>query len=189
MFGITDWSVHRGERILENIEHIVLQGSFDVAKALKRIYEWEVRSRQTKGIVFVYKWSMANELPQDLKWLLFHGNMDPEEKANAYKKLAQIEEGVMIATSAFSHGVDIRRISHVITVGHVNNDKLIFSKLLGRMWRKEPDEVGRSYILCYHIMPYVLLITPKAFPTPFLSKSSFHSPHLENAHHNADKQP
>lgn len=146
MFEITDWRVHRGETIRKNIEHIVFQGSFDVAKALRRIYETEVRRCQTKGIVFVYKRSLAIELAQDLKWLLFHGNMDPEEKANAYKKFAQAEEGMMIATSAFSHGVDIRRISHVITVGHVNS-AIDFQQVVGRMWRGEPDEVGRSYVL------------------------------------------
>lgn len=146
MFEIKDWRVHRGETIRRNIGHIVVHDMFDVTRAVKQIYESEIKPNQTKGIVFVYKRSLGIELAQDLKWLLFHGNMLSEEKGKAYREFAKLEEGMIIATSAFSHGVDLRGISHVITVGQIINI-MDFQQVVGRMWRGEPDKIGRSYIL------------------------------------------
>lgn len=146
MFDIKDWRVHRGETIRKNIAHIVVQDTFDVTRALKKIYESEIKPNRTKGIVFVYKRSLAIELAQDLKWIMFHGNMLPGEKGNAYREFSRLEEGMVVATSAFSHGVDLKRISHVITVGQVNSI-IEFQQVVGRMWRGEPEKIGRSYIL------------------------------------------
>ena len=53
---------------------------------------------------------------------------------------------MMVATSAFSHGVDVEGISHVITVGSVPGS-VDFQQVVGRMWRKQGNRVGRSIIL------------------------------------------
>lgn len=146
LFGIWDWRVHREETIRKNIEHVVVREHIDVKRALRAIYAKEIRPRKTKGIVFVYLREMAKDLGEWLGWMVFHGNMIPEEKAKAYKEFADTESAMMVATSAFSHGVDVERISHVIAIGDVPGS-VDFQQVVGRMWRKQGNRVGRSIIL------------------------------------------
>ena len=146
MFGISDWRVHREETTRKNIEHVVVREHVDVKRALRTIYAKEIRPRRTKGIVFVYLREMAKDLGERLGWMVFHGHMVPEEKAKAYKEFANTESAMMVATSAFSHGVDVEGISHVITVGSVPGS-VDFQQVVGRMWRKQGNRVGRSIIL------------------------------------------
>ena len=146
MFGISDWRVHREETTRKNIEHVVVREHVDVKRALRTIYAKEIRPRRTKGIVFVYLREMAKDLGERLGWMVFHGHMVPEEKAKAYKEFANTESAMMVATSAFSHGVDVEGISHVITIGSVPGS-VDFQQVVGRMWRKQGNRVGRSIIL------------------------------------------
>lgn len=148
-FGISQdgLAVHRESTIKKNIEHVVVQGEIVVSAALREIYETEIRNRGTRGIVFVYLRNLAEELGERLGWMVFHGNLDVEEKGRVYREFAAQEGAMVVATSAFSHGVDVSKVGHVITVGGVDN-VIDFQQVVGRMWRAEDSKVGRSYILC-----------------------------------------
>ena len=63
-----------------------------------------------------------------------------------YLEFALKEGSMVIATSAFSHGVDVARVGHVITIGGVDN-VIDFQQVVGRMWRGEGSKIGRSYVL------------------------------------------
>lgn len=138
--------VHREKTIRRNIEHIVVQGEIVASAALRKIYENEIKHQGTRGIVFVYRRDMAEKLGEKLGWLVFHGNLPIEEKMRVYQEFATKEGSMVVATSAFSHGVDVARVGHVITVGGVDNI-IDFQQVVGRMWRGEGSKIGRSYVL------------------------------------------
>ena len=96
--------------------------------------------------MFVYRRDMAEQLGEKLAWLVFHGNLPIEEKMRVYLEFALKEGSMVIATSAFSHGVDVARVGHVITIGGVDN-VIDFLQVVGRMWRGEGSKIGRSYVL------------------------------------------
>jgi ATP-dependent helicase YprA (DUF1998 family) len=68
------------------------------------------------------------------------------KKCKAYKEFAETESAMMLATSAFSHRVDVEGISHVISIGSVPSS-VDFQQVVPRMWRKKVNNVGRSIIL------------------------------------------
>lgn len=58
--------VHRENTIRQNIEHIVVQGEIVASAALRRIYDTEIKQQGTRGIVFVYRRDMAEQLGEKL---------------------------------------------------------------------------------------------------------------------------
>lgn len=150
-FGIRSWRKFREPTVRRNIEHVVFQGQCSMPEAVRLIYENEIRPANTRGIVFVYKRSLAEEIGKALGWPVFHGEMQPEQKEQVYQEFASTEGSMVVATSAFSHGVDVRKVSHVITIGMVSSI-IDFQQVVGRMWRGEPEKIGKSYVI---LLPYL----------------------------------
>ncbi|CUM49456.1 unnamed protein product [Debaryomyces fabryi] len=67
------------------MEHIVVKGEIVASAAHGRKYEWEIKPQGTRGIVFVYRRDMDEQLGEKMGWLVFHGNLPIEEKMRVYQ--------------------------------------------------------------------------------------------------------
>lgn len=145
-FNCFDCEVYRDVTIRKNIEHIVIKKVNSYSSAINQIYSEEVQPNNTRAIVFWNNKAEATALAKKLGCLVFHGDMNPQEKAEIYKQFSEIDDALIVATSAFSHGVDVKRVSHVITIGLIQSI-VDFQQVVGRMWRAESDKIGKSYII------------------------------------------
>lgn len=137
--------VHRERTVKTNVEHVILN-VLSQETAIREIYLEEVKPKNTKAIVFLHNKKEAKALSKSLESLVFHGDMTPNEKGEVYEQFSRAGEQLIVATSAFSHGVDVREVSHVITIGSIKN-VIDFLQVVGRMWRAEPNRIGKSYIM------------------------------------------